>query len=189
MKGRPDLGQALATPELRRRNERFSSSNYVFGKSQKERRLVGRVGPRCSLVRLFAGRGGKARSLAERPRSETEGRACRRCHLAMGAGALERGGRHFHQFAGPALRERSSPASSGRLRLAACFCCRPIRPNNCATARAGRRAPRTCTRQTCCAPVLRVQDLRLEEHDSHTREGRVHVAIAALVDLVARKPR
>lgn len=31
--------------------------------------------------------------------------------------------------------------------------------------------------------------LKLEEHDSHTSEGTGHVGMAALIDLVARKPR
>ena len=52
----------------------------------------------------------------------------------------------------------------------------------------------SCAENMYTADLLRssfsgFEILRFEEHESHTSEGKGHVGMAALVDLVARKPR
>ena len=209
------MGHAPVSPELQRWNERFSGSDYVFGTEpnaflEAQAHLL-RPGQRALAVADGEGRNGvwlteqgldvlsfdfspagveKARRLAQR-RGVTL-----RTELADAAAWQWEPERFevviaiFILFAGPELRKaffdgiRRTLAPGGLLLL------QGYRPEQL---RYGTGGP-SCAENMYTADLLRssfsgFEILRLEEHDSHTREGQGHVGMAALVDLVARKPR
>lgn len=209
----PDVRHAPATPELRRWNERFSSNEYVFGTEPNaflaaQSHLL-RRGQRALAVADGEGRNGvwlaehgldvisfdfspvaieKARSLAERRGVTLVTELADAATWQWEPERFDVVVAIFIQFAGPELRDAIFNGIQRTLVPGGLLLLQGYRPEQL---RYGTGGP-SCAENMYTADLLRslfsrFEILKLEEHDSLTSEGKGHMGMAALVDLVARK--
>ena len=207
--------QTGTSPELQRWNERFSGSEYVFGTAPNaflahQAHLL-RPGEKVLAVADGEGRNGvwlaeqglDVRSFDFSPVGVEKARCLGKARgvtlsteLANAAAWRWEPARFdvvvaiFIQFAGPELRQKIFEGIRRTLVPGGLLLLQGYRPEQL---RYGTGGP-SCAENMYTADLLRSSFpdfvlLKLEEHDSHTSEGTGHVGMAALIDLVARKPR
>jgi SAM-dependent methyltransferase len=206
--------EASERPDLQRWNQRFLREDYLFGTEQNaflagERGRL-RAGQRALAIADGEGRNGvwlamqgldvlsidfssvalkKAAALASERGVSLKTQVADLDDWTWQADRFDVVAAIFIQFAGPKLRERIFAGICRTLAPGGLLLLQGYRPEQLAYGTGGpSQAENMYTASLLRSAFAELDILRLKEHDSVVHEGTGHDGMAALVDLVARKP-